>query len=747
MQRLICLFAILLLPALVIAEEPKIETPTKEKSPYERFAECWGSVCPLMRTAPHDQKPAVIKEHWQRLAELRDLAVESPLTEEEINSLCMSSWSMLSDFYSPCDEEFRKVIFDSTNAFFEHIKEKPEFHDFYDQFFEAVQVFPLKTKFMQMDELPDVTSQLKLMAELYATLKKYEFREGSYAIYELSDLFWGGLNTFDSHFKNPAMRKVVLPVAKNFGTLLGSKQNSRFQSYGKMLNTMVERVESEGKKSPWDEMPFVAMDGREMKIADFRGKTLLLVFQPMRGPQIPLLKHCEQQWGEKGLAVLAIAEHSPDSAKKIIDLCGVEFPVWLEWERLKEKELKLPQLSAPVFANYMLLGKDGNVVNPYFGGSELIGELIKALGPVQIDIQNEVDALPGKVRGGTLLKYAENMTLDEQIALMQDITAVMVSQVFGTLDEGLIKGFEQLVDLAEQIAEKSNDRIAAERAYASLFLIMEMNYNYSVIEKNPGVLTKIRESAAKHGLEQIVMQVQLEEFALRLAELRYPNELDEAKILACRDELFAFLDVNKGTWQAASLIAVLRSLEYALYRCNDEMQAEAYSQMATYLADATDEATKKQGRMYLGMARRYALMSKPMPIEGVTIDGKTFDQKPYLGKIVLVDFWATWCGPCLAEVPNMKALYEKYHDQEGFDIISISTDDNLEALESFHKKRPLPWVCLVDQKLEDVGKESMSVRYGVTAIPTMLLLDREGKVIMFEARGTALAEKLAEIFD
>jgi len=111
----------------------------------------------------------------------------------------------------------------------------------------------------------------------------------------------------------------------------------------------------------------------------------------------------------------------------------------------------------------------------------------------------------------------------------------------------------------------------------------------------------------------------------------------------------------------------------------------------------------------------------------------------------LVDFWATWCQPCRAEVPNVLENYLKYHDK-GFDVIGISLDDKRSDAEEYVKQTNIPWPSLFHESSDATGWQNpMAVKYGITGIPTAILVDQEGNVVSMQARGPqlgALLEKL-----
>jgi peroxiredoxin len=112
---------------------------------------------------------------------------------------------------------------------------------------------------------------------------------------------------------------------------------------------------------------------------------------------------------------------------------------------------------------------------------------------------------------------------------------------------------------------------------------------------------------------------------------------------------------------------------------------------------------------------------------------------------VLVDFWATWCGPCIGELPNLKAHYDAYHEA-GFDVVGISLDDDPEALRQFVADQQIEWTTLIDPDPVNQGWENPIARqYGISGIPACILIDQEGKVVSLNARGEELGRLLEEL--
>jgi thiol-disulfide isomerase/thioredoxin len=113
--------------------------------------------------------------------------------------------------------------------------------------------------------------------------------------------------------------------------------------------------------------------------------------------------------------------------------------------------------------------------------------------------------------------------------------------------------------------------------------------------------------------------------------------------------------------------------------------------------------------------------SASRPLSGKTTDGRAVSLADFKGKVVLINFWATWCGPCREEMPAIIALHKKYKDR-GLVVLSIASDDTPEPVDALLKDNPLPFTVIY-------GTDDMKRTYAVNALPTTVLIDKSGQIV------------------
>jgi thiol-disulfide isomerase/thioredoxin len=165
-----------------------------------------------------------------------------------------------------------------------------------------------------------------------------------------------------------------------------------------------------------------------------------------------------------------------------------------------------------------------------------------------------------------------------------------------------------------------------------------------------------------------------------------------------------------------------------------------------YVMDLKRRIDESEAKQKEAEEKKQAIIGqKFLDLEEADPDGNMHKLSEYVGqgKWVLVDFWASWCGPCEAEMPNVVAAYKKYHDK-GFEVVGLSFDREKEPWVKAITDWEMPWIHLSDLKY---WKSVASDVYSVNSIPDNLLIDPEGTVVARCLRGEALEEKLDEIFD
>jgi len=206
---------------------------------------------------------------------------------------------------------------------------------------------------------------------------------------------------------------------------------------------------------------------------------------------------------------------------------------------------------------------------------------------------------------------------------------------------------------------------------------------------------------------------------------------------------------------AASLYADGQSYELVRATLNEYLKkfppptAEEIKQFETELKAARPDAAGRiahpriMGRQAAEqILKRISVVGEaPPPFELTTLDDKKIAPKDFKGKVLMLDFWATWCGPCREELPRLKELYAKHH-AEGFEIVGLSADRDKETLAEFIKKEEVPWPQVF---LGEENGLTLGDAYHVYGIPALFLVGRDGKLRLRDARGTVFEAELERL--
>lgn len=718
-----------------------------------------------------DQKDvaAFLKEHRQEMFQAAEAVLDNSLVEPSWRGTFFHAvFGRIQSGYPGSDAEMQKTLIKEAEAFYEKYRTNEHDREACEDFLEALHILPIRMKvakiLTQYTEPPPFEEQRQALLELSKTLEPLKLEQGGYAYHLVAALTLNGMGPVNRQLSDRTQRKTIIPVLETLSKLFASKNNGSLKQNAMILDQMAQRAKSDGKSCPWDDMPFTTLDGQKKKIVDFRGKPLVLAFQPTDGPWIELLKDCAEHWQSQNLQILLITSIQEKSMKKLVEVCDIPFPVWnlQSFPQKEEPNAPLPpQRSAPT-PNAMLIDADGKVVNSFIPHSNLAAEIGQLFGAAANDaavkeVQDKSQKFLNEIQSKKLLDIPEAATVEQMHRRFEAALTDLLTPSFNTLRPTMLLAAADLPELVDRIVAKTDDRKMIESLYDGMLFLAKSQPLVSA--QLPDFVTNLIEKARQQNLPKIAAEAQLIDFGSKFKKIEetdlprtrnasISDTLAHARILKsfadlC-DESFDFIRKSHSDYEPDSILTLLRIIGWGIHRYPEKLQIETYQKMANVLEETNEPSLKKTAEMCRGVVNRLQLLGKEFLIEGETIDGKAFDPQAYKGKVVLIDFWATWCGPCIAEVPNMKKAYEKYHDK-GFEIVAISIDEDLDALKEYLEEKPLPWICLADELVVKSGKTPMKLRYGVQAIPTMILVGQDGRVALLEARGQNLTDKLEEL--
>jgi peroxiredoxin len=303
---------------------------------------------------------------------------------------------------------------------------------------------------------------------------------------------------------------------------------------------------------------------------------------------------------------------------------------------------------------------------------------------------------------------------------------------------GVIAHFNKLEKVIDQLLERKLENSTRVQASSFKFEVLSLLQEFGD-EAAPQRRAEYIASLGKSEIPELADMGRRFGFLLQIEGL--PEASDEQRQQVV-DDIAAYL--QEGEIGSRQVGLAMQAAEF-LEKVAPETAITAYNVFAKYIETAKDPELASIAKLMSGTARRLELPGHPIEVAGTTTDGMEFDIKGYKGKVVLVDFWATWCPTCIEEMSNVLDNYEKYH-AKGFEVVGVSLDESTENLNQFLETNKLPWVTLIEEDEAKRGPANpIAANYGINALPQLILVDQEGNVVALNPYGDKLDDLLAQL--
>ena len=503
-------------------------------------------------------------------------------------------------------------------------------------------------------------------------------------------------------------------------------------------------------------IPAKAIDGTPFDWAGLNGKVVVIDFwatwcRPCLAA-IPRLEELQKKYSDQNVSFIGFSIDADRQAlTEFLEKRTLAWPVIIDDIEVDAAEIadsvvaaswEMPSTTACGINSIpalVVIGRDGKVAAMVHSPQELEVELARALGVPASKDSSSHNPKTRDLNAGQL-HFITTTTLRQGTDEDSDETT-QSNPYLAPADADKLALLDYLLDMQDKVKSiryRDGFAVAVYEA-ATRLLALEASDRFHVLAVDTAF--NVLHEQASLGNEQL--DEQLNSFMNSLATDKRPaiaahvafhqleqrviasDDLPIDKLQPLLNETFDYLiehDLSDIHLRLASTVV------HAINRYDDEeTRKEQFKRFGKVFSQSESRTLTAYGKKITKSATAPAnvsqLVGKPLELSGVTDLGSELDWASYRGKVVLIDFWASWCAPCRAQMPKIKAIYEEL-DRKKFDVVAVNLDRSAEAFEEYSKEHQSPWPNVIG----DDGR-ALAELYGITALPTMMVVDGEGKIL------------------
>lgn len=505
-------------------------------------------------------------------------------------------------------------------------------------------------------------------------------------------------------------------------------------SYGQEVSAELEKLKMGSPGSVAHLFARTDINGERFNLSDYKGGYVLLDFWaswcvPCRAGN-PHLIELYKQYRNRGLEIVGISDDDskPEAWRKAVekDRIGIWKHVLRGFDVKKRMKGEAnpddlsEQYGIHSLPTKILIDKEGVIIGRYGGGGE-----------------ND-DALDAKL--AALMPAKDAVSLKGHIKGLKDSVSIGWYDETGPQNENVAVQDEKF-SWTKKLKEPQKIFIGTPTGYMELFvenadIMIEGSVDSFYQSKVTGSATQDEYIRHRASIEPLVTSLYAEQGSIYSAK----GDREKAEIEARVDSISRLIDIEEEKYirnNPASIVSLNLVQNKAIMGEYDEVNS-LYQLLAP---DVKELIAGKKLEERIGILKRSAPGTAFKDFTMPSLNGKPVRLSDFKGKYVFVDFWASWCGPCRAENPNVLKAYNKYRN-DNFTVLGVSLDDKRDKWKAAVEKDKMPWTQISDLK----GFENeLSSYYGIMAIPATILIDPQGRIIEKGLRGARLHDRLAEI--